>query len=366
MNAMTIGVDLAKSVFEVVMRVHRSPRELKRRRLTRPQFERFLHAQAPAHIVMEACGGAHHWARLAQRAGHRVSLLPPQRVRPYVSPHRKTDHADAAALLEAVRNPQIRAVTPKTIAQQELLALHRIRAQWMSTRTARINAIRGFLNELGLPMARGARLACTAAAKLLADDAVSVPPRLRAALLQLRDEIRELEQRVHAIDRELAEIAATNIVMQRLQRIPGIGLLTASALVATVGRIDTFRTARHFASWLGVTPSERSSGTRRRLGAISKAGDLYVRSLLTHGARSCLVAAHRATQRARPLTWRQQWLLTVERRCGFNKATIAMANKLARTAWAVWIHETDFTNEPSRGADGRSHRHRPLAERDAA
>lgn len=349
MDAMTIGVDLAKSLFEVAMVPKPGASAVTRRRFTRPQFERFLQFQAPAHVVMEACGGSHHWARVAQRHGHRVSLLPAQRVRPYVAAHRKNDQADAAALLEAVRNPQIRPVAPKTIAQQELLALHRIRTQWMSTRTARINALRGFLHELGLPMARGARTAQTTAIQLLADDSGAIPARLRRALRALLDEIRALEERIREIERELAQVAAADAVIQRLQQIPGIGVLTASALVATVGHIGDFRSARHFASWIGLTPSEHSSGTRRRLGAISKAGDIYLRSLLIHGARSCLVAARQATRRARPLSWRQEWLLTLERRCGFNKATVAMANKLARTAWAVWWHGTDFSNE---------HRHR--------
>ena len=295
---------------------------------------------------MEACGTSHHWARVAQRHGHRVSLLPTQSVRPYVPHHRKTDHTDATALLEAVRNPRIHPVAPKTVAQQELLTLHRMRRHWMTTRTARINALRGFLQELGIPIARGARLACTTAATVLADTSTPVPAQLRALLPLLLAEIRDLETRVLAIEHALAQAATDDVVVQRLRRIPGIGLLTATAVVATVGHIHAFHDARHFASWIGLTPRERSSGQQRRLGRISKAGDVYLRSLLTHGGRSCLVAAHQATRRGRPLTRLQRWSLDVQQRCGHNKAAIAMANKLARIVWVVWARDVEFSAVP--------------------
>lgn len=344
MDAMTIGVDLAKNVFQVAMRSEPGP--LVRRRLTRPQFQRLLQSLAPAHVVMEACGSAHHWARLAHACGHRVSLLPPQHVRPYVRPYRKTDGTDAAALLEAARNPDIRPVTPKTIAQQELVALHRIRQQWMTSRTARINAMRGLLQEFGLPIARGARTACVTVTALVHDPASPIPPSLRAALQLLLEEIQTLEERMRAIERQLTQLAEADAVVQRLMRIPGIGLLTATALVASVGHIHAFRTARRFASWLGLTPSERSSGERRRLGRISKAGDVYLRMLLTHGARAVLRAARHYHRCQRPLARLHRWVLAVEQRRGHNKATIALANKLARVVWVVWSRDVEFVAEP--------------------
>lgn len=347
MDAMTIGVDLAKSVFEVVSSTGNRER-LTHRRLSRSQFERFLATHPPAHVVMEACGTSHHWARVAQQHGHRVSLLPTQRVRPYVADHRKTDRQDATALLEAVRNPRIHPVAPKTVAQQEVLTLHRLRTHWMATRVARINALRGFLQELGLPIAQGARTACTTAARLLADPSAPIPPRLRALLPLLLEEIRALETRIGAIEETLAAVAAEDVVVQRLRRIPGIGLLTATAVVGTVGRIQAFRKPRHFASWMGLTPREWSSGQRRRLGRISKAGDVYLRSLLTHGARSFLLAARLAAHRGRPLTRLQRWSLEVQQRCGHNKAAIAMANKLARIVWVVWARDVEFSVDPPR------------------
>lgn len=346
MDATTIGVDLGKSTFQVVMRDEGARRD-RRHRFTRLQFERFLRAQRSSHVVMEACGTAHHWARVAQAAGHRVSLLPPQYVKPYVRRHHKTDRTDAAALLDAVRNPEIHPVVPKTVAQQELLALHRIRRQWMTSRTARINAIRGFLKELGLPMARGAKTACRTATQVLADATSPIPFAWRTALQAVLGEVHDLETRVQGIDRQLAQVAADAAVAQRLQHIPGIGVLTATALLGTVGHIHAFRSGRRFASWLGVTPRERSSGERRRLGSISKAGDGYLRALLTHGARSVLRAAHYHADQRHRIGHLQRWVLAVEQRRGHNKATVALANKLARIVWVVWSRDVAFCAEPS-------------------
>ena len=340
MDATTIGVDLAKSVFEIAL-ANTAWRIIGRRRLTRPQFERFLAAQAPAHVVMEACGTSHHWARVARRCGHQVSLLPAQYVRPYVR-RNKTDRTDAEALLEAVRSGGIPPVAVKTAAQQEVVALHRVRAEWMATRTARLNAMRGFLQEHGVTIPRGARTALTQIPRLLDDAAAPIPSRLRGVLARLLEDVRAVDAHIAALERELAAIAHADPVAHRLMTIPGIGLLTATALIATVGHIHAFRAARRFASWLGLTPSERSSAQRRRLGAISKMGDVYLRCLLTHGARSVLLAAHRTSSHGRGLTRLQQWALAIQARRGHNKATVAVANKLARIVWAVWSREVDY------------------------
>jgi transposase len=348
MDATTIAVDLAKNVFEVAVANHQW-RVVRRHRFTRTRFEQFLHEEPAAHIVMEACGSAHHWARTAQRFDHRVTLLPSQYVRPYVRRH-KTDRTDAEALLEAIRSGRIPAVGVKTVTQQEVLALHRMRAQWMTTRTARLNAMRGLLLEHGIAVACGARTIVRQVGILLAGDDSPLPRRLRAVLTLAREEIRDLEARVHAIERELTALAADDPVIQRLMRIPGIGLLTATALVATVGHIHAFGRARRFASWLGLTPREWSSGKQRHLGAITKQGDVYLRCLLTHGARAVLVMAHRATQRSQPLTRLQEWALTVQRNRGHNKATVAVANKLARIIWVVWSRDVEFTSTPATAA----------------
>jgi transposase len=345
MDATTIAVDLAKSVFELAL-ANAAWRIIGRRRLTRPQFERFLATQPAAHLVMEACGTAHHWARVARVHGHRVTLLPAQYVRPYVRRH-KTDRTDAEALLEAVRSGRIDPVTVKTVAQQELQALHRVRAEWTATRTARINAMRGFLQEHGLTISRGARTALATIPTLLEDADVPIPTRLRAVLADLLEDVRVIDANLAALERNLAAIAEVDPVVQRLMTIPGIGLITSTALVATVGHIHGFRGARRFASWLGLTPSERSSAHRRRLGAISKMGDVYLRCLLTHGARAVVLAAHRAQGRRRTLTRLQQWSLAVQGRRGHNKATVAVANKLARIVWAVWSRDVAYEDRPA-------------------
>ena len=341
----TVAVDLAKSVFQLAV-ANRAGRIVQRHRFSRGQFAEFLRAAAPAHVVMEACGTAHYWGRLAQQAGHRVTLLPPRYVRPYVR-RDKSDRADAEALLEALRNPAIKPVPVKSVAQQELVALHRIRDQWMATRTARLNALRGMLREHGIILATGARRALAELPLLLADAATPLPTCLRHSLAALYDEIRQLEDRVATLEQDLERLAAPDPVTQRLQTIPGIGLLTATAVRGTVANIHTFRRARQFASWVGLTSRERSSGNRRRLGAITKQGDVYLRYLLTHGARAVLLAAQRASAAGKNLTRLQQWAVTVAQRCGHNRATIAVANKLARIVWAVWAREQPFAPRPA-------------------
>ena len=340
MHPTTVGVDLAKNVFELAV-ADEHWHLVARHRFTRRRFERFLTSQPACHVVMEACGTAHHWGRVAQRCGHRVTLLPAQYVRPYARGN-KTDRTDAEALLEAVRSGRIVPVPVKTVAQQELLALHRVRDQWMATRTARINALRGFLREHGILLPRGAQRAVAAVPALVEDADTPLPGRLREVLALLAEEIGAVEDRILVIERRLSVVVDTDPVAQRLMTIPGIGLLTATALLGTVGHIHAFRRGRHFASWLGLTPREHSSGSRRSLGRITKRGDVYLRCLLTHGARAVLLAAHRLAAAGRSLTRLQHWAVAVAHRRGHNKATIALANKLARIVWAVWRYEVPF------------------------
>jgi transposase len=344
MDATTVAVDLAKTVFELAIADVRW-RLAARQRLNRTQFGRFLRETAPTHIVMEACGMAHYWGRVAQGHGHTVTLIPPSYVRPYVR-RNKTDRADAEAILEAVRSGQIPGVQVKRIEQQALVAVHRVREQWMTTRTARINALRGILREHGILLPAGARAAVHAVPAVLEDAAAPLPAHLRHVLASMQDEIREIEARVATLERELRTVADADPVVTQLRTIPGIGLLTATALVGTVGHIHAFRRARQFASWLGLTPREHSSGARRRLGGISKQGDVYLRCLLTHGARAVLLCAQRRRREALPMTPLHQWAVSVHERRGHNKATIAVANKLGRIVWAVWHRDVPFAGRP--------------------
>jgi transposase len=341
MDVTTVAVDLAKDSFEVVMATA-TRRIVSRRRLTRAQFERFLAELAPGTaLVMEACGTAHHWARYGQARGLQARLLPSQYVRPYVR-RNKTDRCDAEALLEAASCGGIQSVPVKTPEQQSIQALHRVRTQWQGARTARINVVRSLLAEHGISIRRGAAAALHAIPALL-DETDRIPSYLREVLRRVYEEIRLLEARVREVERLLRAIAAQHPIAPRLQQVPGIGVLTATACVGSVGHIHAFRRSRQFASWVGLTPREFSSGRRRHLGRISKCGDAYLRCLLIHGARSVIVAAQR-TARARPeqLTRLQQWAIALVQRRGHNTATVALANKLARILWAVWHGDVDF------------------------
>jgi len=340
MKDTTIAVDLAKSVFEIAVSRHPG-RVAERHRLSRDAFLRFFAERRPAEVLMEACGSAHHWGRQFQGLGHEVLLLPPHQTRPYVTGN-KTDRADARGLLEARRNEKIRPVPVKSVNQQALCSLHRLRSAWLAARTARINTVRGLLREFGITIRLGAGRVATIVQQLVEDADSGIPDALRPALDEARTEILDLERRMRSVELQLRALARQMPEVQRLQTIPGIGLITGTALVAFIGDVRRFPSARHFACYLGLTPREDSSGPRRRLGRISKRGDVYLRMLLTHGARSVLC---RAKSLKTPDRLRA-WALRVERLRGHNKATIALANKIARIVWAVWRRDTEFTEQP--------------------
>lgn len=337
MNTTTIGVDVAKSVFQVSL-ANRAGRVLSRKRLSRSSFQRFLAEQPEADIILEACATAHHWARTAQSHGHRPKLLHAQCVRPYVR-RNKTDAADADALLQAARDPELRPVPVKSIDQQALQGLHRIRSQWMDTQRQRICVARGLLAEFGVHLPAGA----AGIVARLREALNRAPAVLSHSLASVLEEIQDLESRLRQIDRQLGQIAKRDPVAQRLLTIPGIGIITATAMIGSVPDIHAFHRSRQFSAWLGLTPREYSSGQSRRLGGISKRGDHYLRMLLTHGARSALLTAHRqASKDPDHLSRLQRWALDVERRTHRNKATIALANKLGRIIWSVWSRDENY------------------------
>jgi transposase len=328
-NDTRIAVDLAKSVFEVAVS-DRPGRVSRRERLPRSQFVGFFAQQPAATVVMEACGSAHYWGRRIEQLGHRVLLLPPHHVRPYVR-RNKTDRADAKGILEASRNEEIHPVPVKTVAQQVLTTLHRLRSGWIAERTARINTLRGLLRELGVFIPQGAREVIPTVWALIEDAEADVPDALRPFFAELCREIREIEARIHQVEQQLAAISRQLPVVARLLSVPGVGLLTATALLAFIGDIRRFPSARHLASYLGLTPREYSSGLKRRLGRISKRGDGYLRTLLIHGARSVLLHARNSqTDRLR------RWAHELAKTHVHNKAAVAVANKMARIVWAVW------------------------------
>jgi len=339
MKSTTIAVDVAKEVLEVAVSV-RPGQVSEQKRLSRAAFMKFCTDQPPATVLLEACGSAHYWGRRLQSIGHRVVLLPPHATRPYVF-RNKTDRTDTRGLLEAFRNEDIHPVPVKSVSQQALTALHRLRSTWLATRTARINTVRGLLREFGCTIPVGAHHVLAKTWDLLADPESGLPDALRPGLAAACTEIRDMEGRIRVVEDQLQALADQTPAVARLRSIPGVGLITATALVAFVGDIQRFPSGRHFASYLGLTPRERSSGLVRRLGSISKRGDVYLRMLLIHGARAVLWAAKK-----RPTPDRLRvWALHLEKLRGHNKAAIALANKLARIVWAVWKHDVDFREE---------------------
>jgi transposase len=334
MNTTQVAVDLAKSVFEIAVS-HEVGRIDEHRRLNRSGFRRFLEKQEPSEILMEACGTAHYWGRECRAMGHRVCLLPAGDVRRYRDGN-KTDRTDTKALLEASRNDAIDIVPVKSEDQQAMAALHRIRAGFLQTRTARINAVRGHLREFGVSIPAGARKVIPFARSAIERNAV--PEILGSVLLELLDDLERLAAQARDIETRLERLTGHVPAVQHLMSVPGIGLLTATALVAFVGDIRRFPSCRSFADYLGLTPREHSSGAVRRLGRISKRGNTYLRMLLIHGARSALRAGM-ITDRPDDL---RAWALDLRRRKGFNLAAVALANKLARVAWRVWTDQRPF------------------------
>jgi transposase len=338
-NDTRISVDVAKAVLEAAVS-DRPGHVTRRERLPRGRFLPFMAQQPPALVVMEACGSAHYWARKIQALGHRVMLLPPHHVRPYVR-RNKTDRADAKGLLEASRNEDIHPVPVKSVDQQVLTALHRLRSGWMRERTARLNALRGLLREFGVFIPVGARQVVPAVWALIEDADSDLPEALRPIFAEACREIREIEARMKQVERQLESMAERLSAVELLLTIPGIGLLTATALVAFLGDIRRFPSGRHLASYLGLTPREYSSGLRRNLGRISKRGDGYLRTMLIHGARSVLV--HAGRQQPDRL---RQWANDLAKTHIQNKAAVAVANKLARLVWAVWTSGQPFVPMP--------------------
>ena len=339
-TASTLAIDLAKDVFELAF-ADADARVVERRRLNRAAFATALDNRTPLRVVMEACGSAHYWARRFQRAGHRVELLPAHDVRPYV--HRnKTDRADAAGLLEAARCGAIRPVPVKTLEQQGIQGLHRVREFHKAQRTAAINLLRGLLREFGVVIPAGSAKVRPAVLAALEDADNELPMALRATLAGVLDTLTAAEQEMALIEERLQAFAERDLRCQRLQRAGGIGLITATALSASVGEFERFPSGRHFASSLGLTPREHSSGSSRRLGRVTKRGDVYLRMLLIHGARAVLRSAKLARKKGQALDRTRAWALGLSERVGHNKAAVALANKTARRLWAAEHHRTAF------------------------
>lgn len=334
MNITRIGLDLAKQVFQV-HGVDRQGKAILRRRLRREQMLAFFDKLPACLIGMEACSSSHYWARELSKRGHEVRLIAPQFVKPYVKSN-KNDANDAEAICEAAGRPNMRFVPIKTIEQQDMQAVHRIRSELVKQRTAKANQIRGLLAEYGIVMAQRVDRLRQAIPEILEDAGNGLTTPLRRLLKGLQDDFVQLDGRVAELDQEIQRQATENTAAKRLQQIPGIGPITATALVSAIGDGSQFRRGRDMAAWVGLTPGQHSSGGKDRLLGISKRGDAYLRTLLIHGARSVL---RTATNKEDP---RSRWLKSLSARRHKNIAAVALANKNARIAWALLTKGQDY------------------------
>ena len=329
MEITTIGIDLAKSVFAVSC-ADRRGKVVMRKQLRRGQVLEFMGELRSCVVGMEACGGAHHWARAIGALGHEARLMSPALVKPYRKGPNKHDRNDADAICEAVRRPQMRYVAVKSVAQQDLLALHRVRAQLMKHRIALSNQLRALLHERGVVARLGAKGLRIALAQALTDERNEVSGAIGELLLELSGWLRESEQRIAAITRRIERAVKDDERCLRLLEVPGVGPLIASALVATVGNAREFKRGRELSAYLGLTPRQHSSGGKTVLLGISKHGDRYLRTLLIHGARSLLY--RNRSGGAHP---RAAWAARLCARRGPNVAAVALANHNARMLWAL-------------------------------
>jgi len=322
-----VGIDLAKRVFHVAGMDDKGKIVL-RKRLTREALLPFITRLSPVVIGMEACGGAHYWARRFREHGHTVKLIAPQFVKPYVKSN-KNDPADAEAICEAMTRPTRRFVPIKEVEQQDLQALHRARERVVKARTALVNEIRGFLGEYGIVLPQSVTKFRSGFLATLEAERAKLTALGQELFGQLYEEFGALEKRLAYYTAKLEAISAAHPVCQRLETIPGVGPLTATAMVAAVSDVTHFQNGRQCAAWIGLVPRQHSTGGKPRLLGMSKRGDVYLRTLLIHGARATLRWIGLKTDR------RSQWVRGLIDRRGKNKAAVALANKNARIAWVL-------------------------------
>jgi transposase len=323
----TVGLDIAKQVFQV-HGVDAAGAVVVRRKLRRDDVVGFFEALPPCLIGIEACATGHHWARLLAGLGHEVRLMPASYVKPYVK-RQKNDATDAEAICEAVTRPTMRFVPVKSEEQQSMLMLHRVRELLIRQRTMLVNALRGHLAEFGIVTRQGVAGVGMLIALVEDDDHDLVPALARAALLPLIEQLREVHEKVAEMDCQIHRWHRSNELSRRLETIPGVGPITASALAATVTDASLFRSGRQLAAWLGLVPRQSSSGGKERLGRISKQGDPYIRRLLVVGAHAVL--RFNRNGKAAPTQWAAELLAKKP----YNVVAVALANKMARIAWAL-------------------------------
>ncbi|PRW92722.1 IS110 family transposase [Pseudomonas fluorescens] len=333
MEIRTVGIDLAKNVFQIHGMNERG-KPLLRKQLKRDQVVVFFANLPPCLIGMEACGSAHYWARKLEALGHTVRLMAPQFVKPYVKSN-KNDAADAEAICEAVTRPTMRFVPIKNIEQQSVLALHRARQGFVKARTAQANQIRGLLAEFGLIVPQGIAHITTRLPSVIEGAANELPVSFRQLIERLIEHFKVLDKEVEELEAQIKAWHRADEISRQLERVPGIGPLTASALVASIGDAKNFKNGRQLAAWLGLVPRQHSSGGKSTLLGMSKRGDAYLRTLMIHGSRSVI---YRASQKNDP----DSWLIKLIKRRNVNVAAVALANKTARIVWALLTHKSEY------------------------
>ena len=327
MKIVTIGLDLAKHIFQIHS-VDAEGHPLLRRRLRRTQVTGFFANVPPCVVGMEACCGAHYWGRVIGRFGHTVRPIAPQFVKPYVKSN-KNDANDAEAICEAVSRPQMRFVPAKSVEQQDIQAMHRVRSRLVGSRTQLANQIRGLLSEYGIILPQHISQLRRGLPLILEDGPNELTVFSRRLFASLYEELLSLEEKIEAIDEQIGTVYQASEPCQRIAAVEGIGPLIATALVAALSDGKTFKNGRQFAAWLGLVPRQHSSGGKARLLGISKRGDPYLRTILIHGARSVVYRARQKTDR------RSLWIADKQRRLGTSKACVAVANKNARIVWSL-------------------------------
>ena len=333
MKITTIGIDLAKAVFQI-HGVDERGKVAVRKQLKRAEMSSYFANLEQCLIGMEACGSAHYWARKLEGYGHTVKLMASQFVKPYVKTN-KNDMADAEAICEAVSRPNMRYVPVKTVEQQAILSVHRARQGFVKARTAQGNQIRGLLSEFGIVIPQGIRSVMKQMPEILEDGENGLPGTMRNLLERLTENLQEMDRQVDELEKQIMLWHRENEASRRLAEIGGIGPITASAIVATVGRAREFKNGRQMAAWMGLVPRQHSSGGKQNLLGISKRGDTYLRTLLIHGARSVIRVAE---NKAEP----ESWLRKLMARRNKNVAAVALANKNARVVWALLANDRTF------------------------
>lgn len=323
----TLGIDLSKMSFQL-HGVDSKGHAVIRKKLSRKKLLPYIANLTQCVIAIEACGGAHYWCRQLTALGHSVRIIAPQFVKPYVKSN-KNDAADAEAICEAAQRPSMRFVPTKSVEQQDIQSIHRIRSQTVARRTAQANQIRGLLMEYGVIIPKGISYIQKNIPLILEDAENGLTVLFRELLSTLYDEMVHLDERIQMLELKLETIAVNNQDCQRLLTIPGIGVLTATALIAAIGDVSVFKNGRELAAWLGLVPRQHSTGGTPTLLGISKRGDTYLRTLLIHGGRTVVRVADKHDDR------RSLWVSELDKRRGKNISAVAVANKNARIAWAV-------------------------------